>query len=180
MAIPVASSIPQPGPVLTGNRVLVYFAGQAIGLCTSVEVTDDYGLEPAMNIGTIYVPEYVPTVADFTISVSSMLLTGGDLFGGAGSGPGVLAGKVFDFAISIGSNDKGGSTGPPSNLVMYSGCTFSRGTLRVDAHRIVVYQATFKATTRGANGPNANITQGTGSESKGGPSTLSNASKLTG
>ena len=85
--------------VRSGNRIVVLFDGQQIGMVRSVRASDDYSPEPASGIGDIHAQEYVPTMARHTLSVSSMVLIKNNMQS-AGitpeNGDAVLQGLVFD------------------------------------------------------------------------------------
>lgn len=124
----------------SGNRVIVKFDGQQIGLIQSVRMNDDYSPEPASGIGDIHVAEYVPTMARHQISVSSMILFIGAMRE-AGiateDGDGMLEGKVFDIVIE--SKDDG------SELRKYMGCSYASGDVEVQKHAIIMSNAQFNA-----------------------------------
>jgi hypothetical protein len=120
------------------------------------------------------VPEYVPTVADYTLSVGMMALEQSSLYAHSNPlgppnnpvipvGPvndtnanhfGVLAGYEFTLAIygvpRLAFKDlSGGQPVQPSILLcIYTGVSYAQGDLDVQAHRIVTYNAVFKARNR--------------------------------
>lgn len=123
----------------TGNRYVVEFGGQAIGLAQSVRMADSYALEAASGIGDIHVKEYVPTRADHTLSVSSMTLMGATMrnLGIAPiNGDDALKGLVFDIAVY--SRDTG------QKVRSYISCSYDSGTSDISAHRIIMQDAQFK------------------------------------
>lgn len=126
--------------VTSGNRVKVLFGGVSIGLAQSVRFADSYGLEDASGVGDIHVIEHVPTKATHTVSVTGMtLLTGNMRDQGISTlnGDNAMQGLVFDIVVY--SRD----TGLP--LRTAKGCAFDSGTVSVEAHRIVMQDAQFKA-----------------------------------
>lgn len=124
----------------SGNRIVVEFDGQKVGLVQSVRMNDSYGLEAASGIGDIHVVEYVPSKAMHSLSVSTMVLFKKNL-AKAGivpeNGDAALQGLVFDI-VSY-SRDTG------EVLKKYTGCSFDSGDVDVSAHRIVTRSGQFKA-----------------------------------
>lgn len=126
--------------VRSGNRIVVLFGGDQVGLIQNVSASDDYSPEPASGIGDIHVQEYVPTMARHSLNVSSMLLKRGALLeAGAAveNGEGALKGLVFDFEVY--SKDDG------TLLRKYTGCSYANGSLEVSKHAIVMQSGTFNA-----------------------------------
>lgn len=126
--------------VRSGNRAMVTFDGRNIGMIKSVRSNDDYSPEPASGIGDIHVQEYVPTMARHSLSVNGMVLRTGSLRQSgitAENGDAMLKGEVFD--IEILSKD--------DNVLLrkYMGCSFASGDIEVQAHSILVNNATFNA-----------------------------------
>jgi hypothetical protein len=126
--------------VRSGNRIVVQFDGKQIGLVQSVNVSDDYGMEPASGIGDIKVAEYVPSMARHTIQVSSMLLNQGSMRE-AGiaveNGADALTGRVFDLIVY--NKDDG------SIMRKYMGCSYASGSVNVQKHAITVTDASLNA-----------------------------------
>lgn len=124
----------------SGNRLIVKFDGQQVGLVQSVRMSDDYGPEPASGIGDIHVQEYVPTLARHVLNVSNMVLKKGALRA-AGltpeNGDAILRGIVFDIL----SQDK--DTGQV--LRKYIGCSYASGDMDITKHAIVMSSAVFNA-----------------------------------
>lgn len=124
----------------SGNRIIVVFDGKQIGLVQSVEMNDSYGLEPASGIGDIHIQEHVPTIANHSLSVSTMLLRKGSMLK-AGivptNGEVALLGLVFDFEVY--SKDDG------TLLRKYTGVSYDSGSISVQKHAIVVQNGQFKA-----------------------------------
>lgn len=126
--------------VRSGNRAVVSFGGTVVGMIRSVRANDDYSPEPASGIGDIHVQEYVPTMARHSLSVSGMVLRTGSLRQAgitAENGDAMLQGQVFD--IEIFSKDDG------ALLRKYTGCSYASGDVEVQAHAILVNNATFNA-----------------------------------
>ena len=126
--------------VRSGNRIVVLFDGQQIGMVRSVRASDDYSPEPASGIGDIHVQEYVPTMARHTLSVSSMVLIKNNMQS-AGitpeNGDAVLQGLVFD--LEVYSKDDG------KLLRKYIGVSYASGDIDINAHQIVVASGQFNA-----------------------------------
>ncbi|MCE3605738.1 hypothetical protein LXA47_19320 [Massilia sp. P8910] len=126
--------------VRSGNRTVVSFDGNDIGLVQNVRTNDEYGHEPASGIGDARAVEYVPGMARHSISVSKMVLLK-ELVRAAGvtaeNSADVLKGRVFDIVqYGVDENDI---------LRKYTGCTFVSGDTEVVAHRIVTSNAQFMA-----------------------------------
>lgn len=126
--------------VRSGNRTKVFFDGKDVGLIQSVEMADDYGLEPASGVGDIHVQEHVPTIARHSLNVSTMMLRKGALLQ-AGiaveNGDGALQGLVFDFE-TYASDDT-------TLLRKYTGCSYASGSISIQKHAIVMQSASFMA-----------------------------------
>ena len=126
--------------VRSGNRIVVLFGGEQVGLIQNVSANDDYGPEPASGIGDIHAVEYVPTMARHSLSISSMLLKKGALLeAGAAveNGDGALRGLVFDFEIYSKDDD--------TLLRKYIGCSYASGSLEISKHAIVMQSGMFNA-----------------------------------
>lgn len=124
----------------TGNRIIVKFDGQTVGLVQSVSMADDYGLEPASGIGDMHAQEYVPSQARHTVNVSNMVLKSNNmrLLGiTPENADAVLAGVVFDIV----TQDK--DTGKA--LRTYKDCSYASGSVEVQKHAIVMANAVFMA-----------------------------------
>lgn len=145
----------------TGNRILVEFEGAVIGLVQSVRVNDSYALESASGVGDIHTVEFVPTIAQHSVSVSNMTLFTGNMRD-AGiaveNGQDALRGLIFDIVIygntgemataTLGPNGVPGATPPvrgTARLRTIVGCSFDSGDIEISAHRIVMQSAQFKA-----------------------------------
>lgn len=125
--------------VKSGNRNIIQFDGQDIGLVQSVDMRDDYAPEPASGIGDIHVKEYVPTMARHTISVEQMVLHKKSMLKAGISlenGDAALKGLVFDI-ISV--DQETGDTRK------YMGCSYASGSYTVRKHAIVMATGQFNA-----------------------------------
>ena len=126
--------------VRSGNRIVVLFDGQQIGMVRSVRMNDDYSPEPASGIGDIHVQEYVPTMARHSLSVSQMVLIKGAMLEAgiaAENGEAMLQGLVFD--LEVFSKDDG------TLLRKYVGVSYASGDMDINAHQIVVANGQFNA-----------------------------------
>lgn len=124
----------------SGNRIVVVFDGQQMGLVRSVRANDDYSPEPASGIGDIHVQEYVPTMARHTLTVQQMVLMRGSMSKAgisAENGDAMLDGLVFDLEIY----DKDNGT----LLRKYVGVSYASGDVEISAHQIVVTSGQFNA-----------------------------------
>ena len=126
--------------VRSGNRIVVLFDGQQIGMVRSVRASDDYSPEPASGIGDIHAQEYVPTMARHTLSVSSMVLIKNNMQS-AGitpeNGDAVLQGLVFDLEVYSKRDGK--------LIRKYVGVSYASGDIDIQAHQIVVSSGQFNA-----------------------------------
>lgn len=125
----------------SGNRAVVFFDGQKVGLIQNIRMSDDYAPDPASGIGDIHVQEYVPTIARHNLNVSSMVLIRGALSQAGAvipeNGDAVLLGLVLDIEIfDKSTNDL---------LRKYTGCSYASGDLEVSKHTIVMQSGTFNA-----------------------------------
>lgn len=131
----------------TGNRIKIEIAGMWIGLLQSCSPNDDYGLEPATQIGDIHVQEYVPTLARHRLSVRRMMLITQSLRN-AGiatlNGDNALQGLVFDIVFY--SRDSG------QVLRKYTSCSWASGSVDVSANRITMEEGTLLALDATGNG----------------------------
>lgn len=126
--------------VRTANYIKVLLDGKTIGIMQSCRCSDDYGLEPVSGIGSIQVKEYVPTVARHTLSVSFAVMRR-ELLVAAGfvpeNGEAALRGLVFDIEMY---DKRDGEL-----IKKYLSCAYGSGDFSVDAHRVIVRNATFMA-----------------------------------
>lgn len=124
----------------SGNRLAVVLDNTEVGLIQSIRSSDDYSPDPASGIGDIHVQEYVPTMARYSIAISTMVLKKKNLRQ-LGLIPenadDMLKGAVFDIL----EQDK--DTGQV--LRKYIGCSYASGDTDVTKHAIVVSNATFLA-----------------------------------
>lgn len=125
----------------SGNRAVVYFDGQKVGLIQNVRMSDDYAPDPASGIGDIHVQEWVPTQARHSLNVTAMVLARGALSQAGAvipeNGDQVLLGLVFDIeVVDKNTNDL---------IRKYTGCSYASGDIEVSKHTIVMQSATFNA-----------------------------------
>lgn len=125
--------------VRSANKILVFFNNTPVGLCQNIRFSEDYNPDYASGVGNIYAQEYVPTFANYEVSTSFMVLNTQSMYS-AGiatiDGAQALQGLVFDIEIID------ATTG--ATLRKYVGCTYARGEVEVDKHRIVLSNASFK------------------------------------
>ena len=124
----------------SGNRIVVELNGVRVGGMQSCRASDDYGLEPATQIGDIHVQEHVPTRATHRLSVSRMMLIKQSLrSAGIASvnGDDALKGTVFD--VCYYSRDTG------ALLRKYLSCSWANGDVDVSANRITMESGTLMA-----------------------------------
>lgn len=123
----------------TGNKVVVMFGGVPVGLAQSVDIQENYNLEPASGIGDSSVVEHVPGMATYSVHVEEMVLNTGSLRSVGimeESADAVLEGNVFDLVFMA----KGGAA-----LRTVRKCSYDSGSTSIRKHQIVTSNATFKA-----------------------------------
>lgn len=132
------------GGARTGNIIQIELGDTTIGTIASMTANDDYGPEPVSGIGSILVFEYPPTMARHTISVEYAVLKKSSLIA-AGVMPenGCERLKGLELDIVVYSKLPCGAKGAP--LRKYRFCTLASGSLNVQAHRVVMSNATFNA-----------------------------------
>jgi hypothetical protein len=122
----------------TGNRFVIKFDGQAIGVCKSIDMRDEMGLEPVTGIGSINAFEYVPTLARHTISVEEIIMDSDSLMSlglVSENGTAALEGKIFDIEAT---DDTGASR-------KYLNCSYASGSISIRGNALLVSNATFNA-----------------------------------
>ncbi len=143
-----------PKPVYTGNLVTIELGGEVIGTIQSMTVNDDYGPEPVSGVGNINVYEYPPTMARHTLSVEyAVLKTKSLLAVGVVPINGCirLDGKELDiiiYAKSTCDDDAANAAAASTSgteLRKYEKCTFASGSFQIQAHRVIMSNATFNA-----------------------------------
>lgn len=124
----------------SGNRIVLTFDGQPIGLVQSIRASEDYSPEPANGIGDVAPLEWVPTMARYQAQVSKMILRN-DPMRKAGlvyqNADDALKGNVFDILII----DKA----TKEVLRKIGGCSFASGDTEIRKNAIVVANANFMA-----------------------------------
>ncbi len=132
--------------VRSGNRILIEFGGQEIGLIQELRASDDYSPEPASGVGDIHVQEYVPTMARHQLQVSQAILFKESLRSAGVSlenGDDALKGLVFD--ITIYDKDAGAEPTAGSYLRKYVNCSISSCDTEVRKHAILMNNASILA-----------------------------------
>lgn len=149
--MPITSTA-HPNPVYTGNLIALEFGGERIGTIQSMTVNDDYGPEPVSGVGCINVYEYPPTMARHTISVEYAVLKTKSLMAVGvvpENGCERLKGMELDIVIYAknGCADDATETAASggSELRKYEKCTLASGSFQIQAHRVVMSNATFNA-----------------------------------
>jgi hypothetical protein len=145
------------GAVQTGNRIQVLVGGQVVGLVQSMQCADDYGVQPATKIGQIEAVELVPLEANHTITVSMMMLSQDNLYQTAdgtrlipesGQNNPKYNDAIKGLEMDIVVRSMAGDSSDGKLLVMYRKCVYSSGSIDIQAQRIVISSATFRATHR--------------------------------
>lgn len=151
--------------VRASNRFTIVMGGKPVGMLQDLRCQDDYSPEPASGIGSIYVKEYVPTLARYTISTSQACMFKGALRQIGVSfqnGDDAMRGLVFDIEVhdrtieasvkdysSTGTNTPGleiGAEGEEGTLLRrYEKCSFASGDIEIRKHAIIITSATINA-----------------------------------
>lgn len=140
-----------PNPVYTGNLITIEFAGKTIGTIASMTINDDYGPEPVSGIGSIGVYEYPPTMARHTLSVEYAILKKQSLIN-MGVVPENGCERLDGYELDIIIHDKNScdaseTTSETKGTVLraYRKCTLASGSFQIQAHRVIMSNATFNA-----------------------------------
>lgn len=125
--------------VQSGNRVAIVLDGKQIGAMQSCRMSDSYGLEGVYGIGDIDPIENVPTAANYSLSVSNVVLRKGAMRA-AGlipeNGQAALKGLVFD--VEVYDKDDG------ALIRKHVGCSYDSGDVDFQKNAIVMASAQFK------------------------------------
>lgn len=128
----------------TGNLIQLEFGDETIGTIASMTVNDDYGPEPVSGIGSIQVYEYPPTMARHTISVEYAVLKKNTLISlGVVPEDGCERLKGLELDIVIYAKLPCGNKG--AALRKYRYCSLASGSFNIQAHRVVMSNATFNS-----------------------------------
>jgi hypothetical protein len=140
----------------SGNLIALELDGKRFGTIRTLRANDDYAPEPLSGIGDIHVQEYVPSMARHSLSVDYMVIKT-DSLRKAGlldeNGCARLQGMEFDITIyeknptagSGGNASQASCEGALTELRKYRYCSMASGSVNVQAHQIVVSDATFNA-----------------------------------
>lgn len=141
----------------SGNLITLEFDGKRFGTIQRMNVQDDYGPEPVSGIGDIHVQEYVPSMARHSITVEHAVLKKNSMRHAgliAENGCARLQGTEFDIVIYeknpvAGAGGTASQTGvcdtPMAEVRRYRYCSFASGSISIQAHRVVMTDATFNA-----------------------------------
>ena len=129
--------------VLVGGKVLIKMDGRTVGFANEADCTDNYGMQPIHILGQLQAIEYVPTVAQHSISMSVMVLrdtslidanlepNGAGNFGFLGSAQNTLGSALANTSKNMGSataeqlqSSVKGATGSAGALRVLHGKTF--------------------------------------------------------
>ena len=129
--------------VLVGGKVLIKMDGRTVGFANEADCTDNYGMQPIHVLGQLQAIEYVPTVAQHSISMSVMVLrdtslidanlepNGAGNFGYLASAENPLGGALPNTGKNMGTateeqlkNSTKGNSGPAGALRVLHGKTF--------------------------------------------------------
>jgi len=134
--------------VRSGNRILIEFGGQEVGLLQDLRCNDDYAPEPASGIGDIHVQEYVPTMARHTVTTSQAVLYKESLRSVGASlenGDDALRGMVFDITVYDKNPPASAAAAGAGYIRKYLSCSYASGDIEFRKHTIVMSNATFQA-----------------------------------
>ncbi len=153
----------------TGNLILLTLDSQVVATIRSASFQEDYGLEPVSGVGDIHVLEYVPSLARYTINVEYAVFVGKNLRKlGLMDEDGSVKLKGVEFDIEIRGKKPAGEAAEPAALIgtggsakqedqeetdairKYTKCSYASGSISIQAHQIVMVNATFMA--RGVTG----------------------------
>lgn len=161
----------RPAAAHTGNLIKILFDdNKEFGTVRSMRVQEDYSPEPVSGIGDIHIQEYVPTVARYTISVEYAVLNYRNLLSeGIVDEDGCIKMAEREFNIAIYSKVPSGlsnsaigaaasvnaltdgtamsacSVPNKEPMRVYEYCSFASGSINIQAHQIVMSDATFHA-----------------------------------
>lgn len=130
----------------SGNLLALEFEGKRFGTIQSMSVNDDYGPEPVSGIGSPIVQEYVASVARHSISVQHAVLRKGSM-----RQEGIIPENACDrmkgleFDIVIYEKAPTGCDGGMTRVRTYRHCSMASGSINIQAHRVVMTDATFNA-----------------------------------
>lgn len=129
--------------VLVGGKVLIKMDGRTVGFANEADCTDNYGMQPIHILGQLQAIEYVPTVAQHSISMSVMVLrdtslidanlepNGAGNFGHLAAANNPIGSALSNTAQNMGSatetqlqSSTKGNTGPAGALRVLHGKTF--------------------------------------------------------
>ena len=132
------------GSAHTGNLIQLEFGGVTLGTIQSMSVNDDYGPEPISGIGDVHVYEWPITMARHTISVEYAVLKKNTLISlGVVPENGCERLKGLELDIVIYSKMPCGAAG--AVLRKYRYCSLASGSFNIQAHRVIMSNATFNA-----------------------------------
>lgn len=126
--------------VRTANFIRILLDGKAIGIMQNCRCNDDYGMEPVSGIGKINAYEHVPTQArhqlntTFAVMRRELLVQSGFI---PENGEAALRGIVFDVEMY---DKRDGQL-----IKKYISCSYNNGDFSVDAHRVIMRNASFLA-----------------------------------
>ena len=145
----------------SGNLITLEFGGKRFGTIQRMSAQDDFGVEPVSGIGDIHVQEYVPGMARHVLTIEHAVLKTSSM-----REAGILPEndcerlKGFEFDIVIyakcPSASPGNGTavqagvcdnwsGALQTIRKYVKCSYASGSLSIQAHRVVMSDATIYA-----------------------------------
>jgi hypothetical protein len=128
----------------SGNLITLELDGQRFGTIQRMSCSDAYNPESVSGVGDIHSLEFVPSLAQHTITVEHAVLKVGAMrsLGVIGeNGTERLKGMEFDIVIY----EKNPQSSAIKELRKYRYCSYASGTINISAHRVVMSDATFNS-----------------------------------
>jgi len=128
----------------SGNLITLELDGKTFGTIQRMSCSDAYNPEPVSGIGDIHAQEFVPSMAQHTITVEHAVLKVGAMrsLGVIGeNGTERLKGMEFDIVVY----EKNPQSSAIKELRKYRHCSYASGSINISAHRVVMSDATFNA-----------------------------------
>lgn len=130
----------------SANSIKVTFDGRQIGAIKSINSHDDLSPEPVNVVGDVHTQEWVPTRANYSLSISEIVFNKNSLRQLGlipETGADIMRGLVFD--IEAFDKDTG------ALLYKYLKCSYASGDTDVRANAVVTRNARFNALSRVGN-----------------------------
>ncbi len=109
--------------VLNGNVITIAIANQTIGMVQSMQVQEDYGLQPVSGIGMVVPAEHSPGMARIQLTMDTIYVVSND---------GKIQGTTRAPALSNVTNLDAGEIGPPTPRLILRGNVFTISVYQFD------------------------------------------------